>query len=137
MKYLIYISAASHLMDAAELLEILQVSRSNNTRRQLTGMLLYSEGTFIQYLEGEEEALHTTYQAILSDARHKNIIKMVEGERSEKLFPEWSMGFKSASAEELKEFEGYVNPRGRGFLESADVEPVLNMLKTFASNNRM
>ncbi len=124
-------------MNNDELLAILQISRHNNTSRGLTGMLLYSEGSFIQLLEGEEENLDTTYHSILTDPRHKNVIKMLEGESDKRVFPEWSMGFKAATAQELKEFEGYVNPKGGEFLTNADAAPIISLLKTFADINRM
>lgn len=137
MKYIVYISSASHLMSSEELLAILETSRKNNVERGLTGMLLYSEGTFIQLLEGEEASLQETYKAIVSDTRHKNIIKMVESTGENRIFPEWSMGFKSASAAELQEFRGYIDPKGDDFLQTSNPAPVLHLLKTFANTNRM
>jgi len=137
MKYIVYISSASHLMNSDELLDILQVSRQNNTQRGLTGMLLYSEGTFIQLLEGDEEGLRLTYDSIENDGRHKNIIKMVEGKNEQRIFPEWSMGFKSASAAELQEFQGYIDPNRPEFLKNIGSAPIIHLLKTFADTNRM
>ena len=137
MKYLVYVSSASHLLKEDELLAILQVSRRNNVKKGLTGMLLYSEGTFIQLLEGEEDDLKSTYRAIEADDRHKNIIKMTEGNNEQRFFPEWSMGFKSANTDEIAEFKGYINPAGKDFIRDNDPRPVINMLKTFADTNRM
>lgn len=62
---------------------------------------------------------------------------MVESESNTRIFPEWSMGFKSATAQEMQEFQGYVNPKGQDFLKSANGAPVVNLLKTFANTNRM
>jgi inhibitor of KinA sporulation pathway (predicted exonuclease) len=137
MKYILYLSTASHLMKEDELVSLLQVSRNNNKRKGLSGMLLYSEGTFIQLLEGDEDQLKSTYQAIEKDRRHYNIIKMLDGESSERHFPEWTMGFKSANAEEMEEFKGYINPSKAGFLTEEDAPPLITMLKTFADTNRM
>ncbi|QJD94686.1 BLUF domain-containing protein [Mucilaginibacter robiniae] len=137
MKQLVYISSACKLMNEDELLDILTVSRRNNNSRNLTGMLLYGEGTFIQVLEGEPEILEQTYDVIKQDLRHKNIIKMMESTITERNFPEWAMGFKSVNAEELSEFRGYVDPTRSDFLHEDNVTAIIGMLKTFVSTNRM
>lgn len=137
MRYLVYISSAYKLLNQDELLDILVASRRNNMQRNLTGMLLYGEGTFIQVLEGDPETLKQTYKVIQADPRHKNIIKMMEGDTTERYFPEWAMGFKSASADELAEFGGYINPAGKPFLEQADTNAIIGMLQTFADANRI
>jgi len=124
-------------MDQEDLLEILAVSRKNNKLQNLTGMLLYGEGTFIQVLEGDDEILKRTYKSIEHDTRHKNIIKMAEGEVTERNFPEWSMGFKAVNVSELKEFGGYINPKNKNFLSEDNTNVVMSMLKTFADANRM
>ncbi|MBS7564557.1 BLUF domain-containing protein [Mucilaginibacter sp. Bleaf8] len=137
MEYLVYLSTAQKLMDQNDLLDILTASRYNNIRHNLTGMLLYGEGTFIQLLEGDPETLKQTYQTIEADSRHHNIIKMAQGEITERYFPEWAMGFKSANATELAEFKGYINPDNKSFLQQGDTDAIIGMLKTFADVNRM
>ncbi|WP_413666535.1 BLUF domain-containing protein [Mucilaginibacter sp. Mucisp86] len=77
MEYLVYVSTAKKLMSDDELLDLLQTARIKNAKYNVTGMLLYSEGTFIQALEGEKEDLYTIYKAIELDFRHRNIILMI------------------------------------------------------------
>ncbi|MBA3651724.1 MAG: BLUF domain-containing protein [Chthoniobacterales bacterium] len=48
----IYVSFATHPFTQDELVELLQVSRKNNTAVGLTGILLYKEGKLMQLLEG-------------------------------------------------------------------------------------
>lgn len=100
-------------------------------------MLLYGEGTFIQVLEGDEETLEQTYKVITADPRHKNIIKMSEGEITERNFGEWTMGFKSANAQELAELGGFVDPKKLGTLDNEKAGALIGMMKTFADANRM
>ncbi|WP_462266005.1 BLUF domain-containing protein [Mucilaginibacter sp.] len=138
MKYIVYLSTATHLMNQSELLSLLNTSRRNNQQNGLTGMLLYSEGTFIQLLEGDSERVSRTYESILSDERHKNIIKLTEGENKERQFPDWSMGFKAADAAELAEFEGYINAKDHeAITNKGNKQPLVQMLKVFAETNRM
>lgn len=96
MKYLVYVSSAVSLMSPEELSTLLQVSRRNNERDGITGMLLYKGGTFIQAIEGSEEAVATLYTRVLKDPRHTHIIKLLESTTEERMFPNWSMGFRNA-----------------------------------------
>jgi hypothetical protein len=138
MKYLVYISTAYRLMNQDELLDILVVSRKNNQKNKLTGMLLYGEGTFIQVLEGDESTLEKTYKTIEADGRHKNVIKMAEGVIEKPNFPDWSMGFKSASAQDLVELGGFTDPKSLDKMwNQNEANMVLGMMKTFANANRM
>lgn len=93
MIYVAYCSAAVRLMQPPELLELLKVCRRNNLRDGITGMLLYREGSFMQVLEGQPEAVKQTYQRVLADPRHRSIIKLTEAPLAERNFADWSMGF--------------------------------------------
>jgi hypothetical protein len=134
MEYLIYISTAKRLLTEQELMDILATSRDNNERNNLTGVLLYSEGTFIQLLEGEHEPLNITYEAILHDERHKNIIKLTEGVIEERSFPDWTMGFRALNSGQLESIEGYLNPN-KAVFDHEDKHPGIAMIKTFAASN--
>lgn len=137
MKYLIYMSASTHLFTDAELKEILTKSRQNNAAHLLTGMLLYSEGSFVQVLEGDATALDHTYKKIKRDKRHKNLIELAEGELAERIFPFWSMGFKAASPDEFSKLENYINPAESDVWRKDSQHPALTVLKTFAESNRL
>lgn len=134
MRYLIYISTATRLLADAELLEILDISRSNNEKKNITGILLYSEGTFIQLLEGPTSQLNSIYEAILNDARHRNVIKLVEEDVDHRSFPGSVMGFRSIDAYELEILASYFDPNKKVF-ENDDHHPGLNILKAFAAKS--
>ncbi|MBE9582823.1 BLUF domain-containing protein [Mucilaginibacter sp. JRF] len=134
---IIYLSTANHLFTDFELAEILSVSRDNNVANELTGMLMYAGGTFMQVLEGEREAVMATYHKILLDDRHRNVIELAAGPLQTRNFPDWSMGFASVNADVLEEFEGYVDPQSQSFLNSEKVNAAIIMLKGFAENNKM
>lgn len=106
--YLVYLSSSTHLFSEKELADILNVSRSNNSSLNVTGILLYYEGSIIQVLEGNEAVVKDLYTKIEKDARHKNVVRMVEGTNNERSFPDWSMGFKTLSNSEWQEYEGYL-----------------------------
>ena len=90
MHHYFYLSSASHEMTLDELEEILAVSRRNNSELGVTGMLLYCDGTIIQYLEGPEEMVNLLRDRIRLDPRHKGLIKLSEGPVDGRLFGDWA-----------------------------------------------
>ncbi len=110
MYYLIYSSTGTKLFTDDDLTAILSKSVTNNTRDNITGVLLYHEGIFIQLLEGEEKLIHETYKRIIADNRHAAVITIASGQLEQRNFPDWVMGFKSINAEALKELKGYFEP---------------------------
>ena len=52
LSYTIYISFAAIRLSQHELLDLLKKARLRNQAQGLTGMLLYRDGTYLQYLEG-------------------------------------------------------------------------------------
>lgn len=135
MEYLIYISTAKRLLDENELTEILKVSKKNNEKNEITGLLLYSEGTFIQFLEGAEDKLNSTYETIVNDERHKNVIKLIQEPAQERCFPDWTMGFKSVNSNELELLAGYFNPSIKNF-EYDGEHMGLTIMKSFADSTK-
>jgi hypothetical protein len=136
MNYLIYISTSVKLFSNADLTELLLQSRLNNSKAGITGMLLYSKGTFFQVLEGEEEALNIAFEKIKNDPRHKGIIKMKSGTLAERNFPEWSMGFTTTVPNSVSTLPGFVDPAKKEFLNGCNVNhPAVNLLKSFVRDN--
>ena len=109
MYYLIYISSATELMDETELMALLNSSRKNNKRNDITGMMLYKSGNFMQMLEGEKVVILSLFEKIKQDRRHKNIVEIFSGEELERCFQEWSMGFHNMDKEQdLPDFDRYI-----------------------------
>lgn len=90
--------------------QILQTSRVNNQRLGITGMLLYSEGSFVQLLEGDEEKVKETFNKISRDSRHYNIEVVIEANATSRYFPHWQMGFKWLEKSDLRQIENHENP---------------------------
>jgi hypothetical protein len=99
MLQMLYVSGASTQMTDAGIEEILTVSRRNNLRDGVTGMLLWADGVFIQILEGEPETVRRLYRRIQTDDRHRNLMLVLEQAADRRLFTQWSMGFKQLDAE--------------------------------------
>jgi hypothetical protein len=104
---LTYLSTATAAFDQAALTELLAVSRRNNHAVDLSGMLLYAGGHFIQTLEGPAEQVETTFHRIGADPRHRDVIIALRDEVEERVFPDWSMGFEELPEEEAERLPGF------------------------------
>lgn len=88
-----YVSRASAPFDSAAVQSILQASRRNNARADITGCLLFSGRCFAQVLEGETSAVKALTARIARDGRHGSIRVLSETPRVEREYAGWSMGF--------------------------------------------
>ncbi len=97
----IYTSTANHLLSGAELEKLLHDARQHNADRAITGILLYSEGTFFQYLEGQVADVTAIYERIKQSRQHHSLIELLRGDIDQRAFPDWLMGFFQPSQAEL------------------------------------
>lgn len=96
MLQLLYVSSAVTLPAEADLDQILQEARAWNTPRDITGILLYAEGTYFQVLEGDDAEVEKLFKMINGDPRHQGVIVLLRRQITERDFPGWSMGFHRA-----------------------------------------
>jgi hypothetical protein len=89
---LMYASRAVPAVDQEELIAILKKSKANNAKSGVTGALCFSEGVFIQVLEGGRTAVSKLYNRIANDARHTDVVLLNFDEIDERRFSGWSMG---------------------------------------------
>jgi len=90
---LIYASTATQMMSEAELIELLKKAREKNKSHNVTGMLLYNDGSFLQVLEGETDDVMALYETIRKDPRHRAVTTIAIRPTTVRTFPEWEMGF--------------------------------------------
>ncbi len=113
--HIIYCSvSAEHEFSAAELEQLLQVCRRDNSKAGVTGMLLYQEPWFFQILEGEPGTVEKLYQKIALDRRHTRLMKIVQEPIDARDFGEWSMGRADVSLSDLKRIPGLNDFFSRG-----------------------
>ncbi len=93
----VYVSSA-HLQSEGEIVEILRTSRKRNQLANITGLLAYKEGSFLQILEGPQAALTETLERISQDQRHSGMITLAKREIKERIFSEWSMAYQEMAA---------------------------------------
>lgn len=102
--FLIYLSAAKTPLSDKELLAHLEKVRENNKKNDITGILMYADGNFLQLLEGSKEAVVKLFQQIGADKRHHYVTKIKEGYEKERFFPDTSMAFYSPHHEDYATF---------------------------------
>lgn len=89
---LLYASRARTPMSEHELVTILKQSREHNPALGLTGLLCYTDGIFIQMLEGGRNAVNARYKTIVGDPRHHDAILLSYEEIAQREFAGWAMG---------------------------------------------
>jgi hypothetical protein len=89
----LYHSRATAPPSPAELQALLNWSRRYNAARHITGVLLYSEGRYVQVLEGREADIRALYARIQADTRHEQVVTVCEGPAPQRRFADWCMGF--------------------------------------------
>ena len=70
---------------------ILISSRANNRKHYITGALICRSDIFLQLLEGPEQQVKNTYEAIQKDDRHINVYHLLDQFCEKRLFPAWAM----------------------------------------------
>jgi Sensors of blue-light using FAD len=95
---LLYCSASAvPKLANADLDQILASARWRNLAQDITGMMIYYRGEFVQILEGRKKSVQNVYEKfICPDPRHMAINKVLENTISHRSFNDWSMGFLGA-----------------------------------------
>ena len=107
MYSLTYVSSAARPFTAEDLRALLTVSRTNNDRAGVTGMLLYKDGNFMQVLEGDREAVLGIKSKIVADPRHSGFMVLLTTETAQRQFGSWSMAFRDLQGAGNLSLAGY------------------------------
>lgn len=95
MLQLVYISTSRLPPTRQELDDILHVSRRNNERAGVSGLLLAGGRRFLQALEGPEPAVMATYARISADPRHFAVVQLSCRQVETRQFGAWAMAFEA------------------------------------------
>ena len=106
--HVLYRSRATPAPAEADLQALLEWSRTYNKDHRITGLLLYSDGRFVQLFEGPEAAVRTLFAHIQLDSRHTQVITLSDGPGPQRWFADWHMAFGRVEAPELRQVLGAV-----------------------------
>ncbi|GAA4041268.1 hypothetical protein GCM10022281_22820 [Sphingomonas rosea] len=111
MEQIVYVSTAKVMPDQAMIESILSVSRENNRRDQLTGLLVTGGRRFLQVLEGPTDQLEAAYARIRVDSRHFALVQLSRRPILTRSFDQWDMGFEQGYAAPLTEVVAQLTER--------------------------
>ncbi|MBL7858670.1 MAG: BLUF domain-containing protein [Cyclobacteriaceae bacterium] len=101
LAHLAYVSNRKSTCTESEIESILKSCKKNNPPLNITGVLLYSDTKFIQYVEGESNELLALYDKIKKDPRHDKAVMVSYGPIAAKIFPSWHMANRKLAGAEV------------------------------------
>ena len=105
-----YVSSVKPGLSQEELEDLFTSTEKYNTESDITGILLYESGKFLQVLEGKKEELTELYDKIAEDSRHGNIFVILKSESKKRIFEDYSSRFSIVKTkEDLQKIETYLN----------------------------
>ncbi len=96
VEHVLYCSKAQRPFTEDELADLLEQTRANNERSTITGLLCYSDGHFVQVLEGPGLEVERLYALIERDPRHYQLQLLSRGAGPLHRFPDWRMALAKA-----------------------------------------
>lgn len=97
---LMYASKAAEDICYSDLQAILQVSRTQNLEREITGILIFRDGLFLQLLEGKKTQVKEVLGKIVQDSRHSHLKVLCESSADRRLFKNWPMAYMDGDIDE-------------------------------------
>ncbi len=92
---LVYRSKANPVFNQSQILEMLESARNSNKEKGITGCLLYYQGEFIQYLEGNQIRVLQLFDKIKEDSRHSDVQVLSHGHIEFREFDKWEMAYEN------------------------------------------
>lgn len=100
LKGIVYVSEATTDFDKKHLIQLASAAAITNEEIGITGYLYYEKGSFLQYVEGEKDAVQQLMDKISRDPRHQVKGVEINDALSIRRFPSWHMQW--LTNEELK-----------------------------------
>ena len=89
---------------------IIEISRNENVKNQIVGVLFYGNGYFFQCLEGTQSSVEKLYAKLLKDSRHTDLKILTTHAIDKQGFSGWELKFAT------------INPEIRSFLKNHDMD---------------
>jgi hypothetical protein len=105
-----YSSKAAEGLEKEALEGIYNKTYTNNSLRNVTGILLFELGNFFQVLEGDKDIIMPLYEnKIKNDPRHHSIFEIINRPKQKALFSNYSTDFNIVrTAEQLATIDAYL-----------------------------
>ena len=100
--HVIYVSSAAPDISEHDTIKFLNDARKANRKHDVSGMMLYVGGCFLQLLEGDAARVDSVCRTIFQDKREMRMV--LREPIAEREFPEWTMGFEAVAPLEADDF---------------------------------
>jgi Sensors of blue-light using FAD len=121
---IVYSSQASESLTPDDLEALLSSSRAANDANDITGALVYVDGIFLQFLEGDKDVLADLVDRIEKDPRHSLFKVFFEAEATERTFGSWKMAYVDAKPEQVAIWAGLPGTTSiQAIVDSVDQNP--------------
>ncbi len=122
LESLVYRSRAVTALSDYDLYELVQAAQARNARDAITGLMLYDDGRFYQWLEGPAENVARLMESIRHDNRHTDIEILSEKSTSVRQFGDWKMRLATRGARSIHSGHNVVVPSAHS-LEDIHAHP--------------
>ena len=127
---LIYASRATECFHEHEIPDLLQQARIANAKQEITSMLLYISGSFLQVLEGHPEIVDAVFSSISGDKKHTQVTLIARESIPERAFEGWTMMHKTLDPVEAGELIGemdyFLSPTWLAQLDASRAKKLLS-----------
>ena len=138
----IYSSEATMPFDIHDMEDILTKARVRNESLDITGVLIYVDGLFIQVLEGKKDRVLELIRSIESDPRHSLFKLFYQAETDSRIFDDWRMAYVDVTREQMANWYGLDGATAmEKIMEDVQCEPsktpqyIKKILATIGSGN--
>jgi hypothetical protein len=90
---LVYVSSAVKNLSNDDLEHLLSRARGRNLEHNISGLLLFIGGNFMQCIEGEAHDVDYIFEMIMEDAMHAGLIKLLHEPIENRDFSNWAMAY--------------------------------------------
>lgn len=111
---LAYVSKATANSDliASDIQDILSIAKTKNLQHNITGVLFYHDGLFLQVIEGGKAEIHQLMANIRGDQRHFDVRILMDEAVKQRGFSDWNMDCFNLSHSTAVDIDQYVKIAG-------------------------
>lgn len=134
----IYFSQSTPFYHESRLPTLLEQWRDYNAKANISGILLYVQGSIMQVLEGEAQAVETLFDRIQTDPRHTDVTRVMNRPIAQRLFPDWTMGYETLTRWQMEDIKSTVvldQHRSAAVRIRPDEPLILRLVKVFYDAN--
>ena len=98
-----YLSSASDQLKDEDIQALMTETRAFNNANNIKGVLIYSDKTFFQIIEGEYDRVKSLFRKILKDSRHHAVLKILERKSIKRQYVRFTNNFITYNSEQANQ----------------------------------